>query len=276
MLVDALVERGRLDEAQQVLEDYKISDRRPTDTIIMHFIPVARGRLRLRRNEPAEALVDLLDVGRFLTGGGYVNPGFAEWRTDAVQAHLALGQTGAAAELAHENLELASAFGARRCIARALRVLAMVEPGQRGLARLVEAVDLLTDSSAELERAYCLIAYGGALRRSGQRTQALSPLRHGLDLATRCGADALADSARQELVAAGARPRRAAISGRDALTSSELRVARLAADGATNRDIAQALFLTTRTVEAHLTSTYRKLAIRGRQQLLAAIAEPQH
>lgn len=91
MLVDALVERGRLAEAQKVLEDYEISDHRPTDTIITHFIPVARGRLRLRGNEPAAALIDLLDVGRFLTGSGYVNPAFAEWRTDAVQAHLALG-----------------------------------------------------------------------------------------------------------------------------------------------------------------------------------------
>jgi DNA-binding CsgD family transcriptional regulator len=274
MLVDALVERGRLDEAQQVLEDYEISEHRPTDTIIMHFIPVARGRLRLRRNEPTEALIDLLEVGRFMVDGGYRNPAFAEWRTDAVQAHLALGQTSAAAELAHENLELAQAFGAPRSIARALRMLALIEPGRRGLDLLAQAVELLTDSQAELERAYCLIAYGSALRRSGQRNQALEPLRHGLDLASRCGAQALAASARQELLAAGARPRRAAVSGLDALTTGELRVARLAAEGKTNRDIAQALFLTTRTVEAHLTATYRKLAIRGRAQLRTAIAEP--
>src|SRR5262249_43277840 len=103
MLVDALVEGGRLDEAQQVLEEYGISEHRPTDTVIMHFIPVARGRLWLRRNEPAAALADLLDVGRFLVNGGYLNPGFAEWRTDAVQAYLSLDQTGAATKLAQEN-----------------------------------------------------------------------------------------------------------------------------------------------------------------------------
>ncbi|HEX6356654.1 helix-turn-helix transcriptional regulator [Actinophytocola sp.] len=276
MLVDALVERGRLDEAQQVLEDHGISDRRPTDTIIMHFIPVARGRLRLRQNKPAEALADLLEVGRFLVSAGYVNPGFAEWRTDAVQAHLALGQTSAAVELARENLELARAFGARRCIARALRVVAMVEPREHRLGRLAEAIELLADSPAELERANCLIAYGSALRRFGQRNQALDPLRHGLDLATRCGADALAESARQELRQAGARPRRDAIHGREALTSSELAVARLAADGATNRAIAQKLFLSMRTVETHLTNTYGKLMISGRAQLRAAIAYPEN
>lgn len=273
-LVDALVERGRSREAERVLVDYDISDRRPTDTIVMHFIPVARGRLRLRQGRPAEALADLLEVGRFLVGGGYVNPGFAEWRTDAVRAHLALGQTGEAAELAHQNLELAHGFGAHRSIARALRTLALVEPGQRALDRLAEAVELLADSPAQLERAECLIGYGAALRRSRQRVRALPPLRDGLDLATRAGADVLAETARQELLAAGARPRRAAVSGRDALTTSELRVARLAAEGATNRDIAQALFLTTRTVETHLTAAYRKLRITGRAQLHAAIAEP--
>src|SRR5439155_21015429 len=124
MLVDALVERGRLDEAHQVLEDYEISDHQPTDTVIMHFIPMSRGRLRLRRNEPEAALVDLLEVGRFLVGAGYVNPGFAEWRTDAARAYVALDHPGAAADLAHENLELARAFGAPRSIARALRTLA--------------------------------------------------------------------------------------------------------------------------------------------------------
>lgn len=275
MLVDALVERGRLAEAQQVLEDYEIGGHQPADTVIMHFIPVARGRLRLRLHEPAAALVDLLGVGRFLMDGGYLNPGFAEWRTDAVQAHVALGQIGPATKLAHENLELARAFGAPRSIARALRTLALIEPGQRGLDLLAQAVELLTDSPSELERAYCLIAYGAALRRSGQRNSALDPLRLGLDLATRCGANPLAEAAREELRAAGARPRRDAVSGRDALTTGELRVARLAAEGRTNRDIAQALFLTTRTVEAHLTATYRKLAIRGRAQLRTAIAEPQ-
>lgn len=274
MLIDALVERGKLDESQQVLEASGISGDQPTDTLIMHFILVARGRLRLRRNEPAPALADLLGAGRFLVDGGYLNPGFAEWRTDAVRAQLALGQTSAATELALENLELARTFDAPRSVARALRTMALVERGQRGLALLAEAADLLTDSPAELERAHCLVGYGAALRRAGQRTPALDQLRRGLDLATHCGADALADSARQELHAAGARPRRDALSGRDALTTSELRVARLAADGATNRAIAQTLFLGIRTVEVHLTSTYRKLGIHGRQQLRAAITDP--
>jgi DNA-binding CsgD family transcriptional regulator len=267
-LVDVLVEQGKLDEAAQVIEDYDIAGGQADDSLIMHFVPIARGRLRLRRNDPASALADFLGAGKILANAGFVNPSFAEWRAEAVRAYFALGQKQAAAELAAENLDLARSFGAPRSIALALRVAGLVEGGT---ALFEEAVGLLSDSPAELEYAHCLLAYGAALRRSGQRTQALDPLRKALDLATRCGAAPVATTATQELHAAGARPRRAAVTGRDALTASELRVARLAADGSTNREIAQALFLSTRTVEVHLTNTYRKLGIETRQKLKAAI-----
>ena len=78
-------------------------------------------------------------------------------------------------------------------------------------------------------------------------------------MAHRWGARRIAGQARAELVAAGAKPRRDAITGRDALTASELRVARLAAEGKTNRQIAQSLFITTKTASAHLSRVYRKL-----------------
>jgi DNA-binding CsgD family transcriptional regulator len=73
-------------------------------------------------------------------------------------------------------------------------------------------------------------------------------------------------------VATGAKPRRNAITGRDALTASELRVARLAAEGMTNRQIAQALFITTKTAAVHLTRAYRKLGVSRRAQLPGALA----
>ena len=97
-------------------------------------------------------------------------------------------------------------------------------------------------------------------------------LREGLDLASRCNAGAVAARAREELIADGARPRRDALRGRDALTASELRVARMAADGMANRAIAQALFVTTKTVETHLGSVYTKLGIAGRAQLGEALS----
>jgi DNA-binding CsgD family transcriptional regulator len=73
------------------------------------------------------------------------------------------------------------------------------------------------------------------------------------------------------LRASGARPRRSQRSGVDALTASELRVARMAAAGASNRDIAQALFVSLRTVETHLTRAYDKLGVAARGGLAEAL-----
>jgi DNA-binding CsgD family transcriptional regulator len=95
-------------------------------------------------------------------------------------------------------------------------------------------------------------------------------------LATTCGAASLTARAERELLATGARPRRVALSGVASLTPSERRVAEMAAEGPTNREIAQALFVTQRTVEVHLTSIYRKLGISSRSQLASALAQPAH
>ena len=137
---------------------------------------------------------------------------------------------------------------------------------------LRDSVTAVQHSPARLEHARSLTDLGAALRRAGHRRDAQQVLRHGLDIADRCGALRLARRARQELIATGARPRRAALNGRDALTPSERRVAQLAADGLGNREIAQALFVTMRTVEGHLTNTYTKLNIRARSELAAALA----
>jgi DNA-binding NarL/FixJ family response regulator len=148
----------------------------------------------------------------------------------------------------------------------------LIEGGPRGLERLAESVAVLERSPAELARARSLIDYGGALRRAGRRADAQRELRQGLDLAVRSGARALAIHATEELAATGARPRRELLTGPDALTASELRVARLASGGATNREITQTLFVRRRTVEVHLTNAYRKLEIDSRHRLRAALA----
>jgi len=153
----------------------------------------------------------------------------------------------------------------------ALRCLGLVIGPRTGIELLEESAEVLDGSGARLEHARSLCELGAALRRAGSRREGQQPLREALDLAVQCGADALAARTREELNAAGARPRRDRIHGRDALTASELRVAKLAARGATNRDIAQALFLTQRTVETHLTHAYRKLDIGSRAQIAAAL-----
>jgi DNA-binding CsgD family transcriptional regulator len=133
---------------------------------------------------------------------------------------------------------------------------------------------VLADSPARLDHARCLVDLGAALRRANQRSAAREPLREGLELARRCGADALVQRAHHELVVAGGRPRRLMFSGPDALTPSERRVAELAAEGHSNREIAQLLFVTTKTVDNHLARVYGKLGITSRGDLAGALAGP--
>lgn len=138
--------------------------------------------------------------------------------------------------------------------------------------RLREAVDTLDQSGARLEHARALVNLGIGLRSRGEPEAAREPLTEGLDLAHRCGAVLLAEQARSELVATGARPRREAMSGPAALTPAELRTARMAAEGLTNREIAQALFVSTKTVEWQLSHAYSKLGIKGRGELSSTFA----
>ena len=173
--------------------------------------------------------------------------------------------------LAREELERCRAFGAPGPLGVSLRTLGVVEPGDAGIALLEQAVAQLERSPARLEHALALLELGAATRRAGRRADARKPLREALELARACGADAVAARAHDELVAAGARPRRDPTESRSNLTASELRVARMAAEGMTNREIAQALFLTENTIETHLRSVFRKLEIRSRSQLARAL-----
>ncbi|MCP3803702.1 AAA family ATPase [Allokutzneria sp. A3M-2-11 16] len=271
VLIDALVDRGELAEAERVLDEHGLQGELPVRMLIDHFALIGRGRLRVRQNRNREALDDLLACGKALAGNGYTNPSFGMWRTEAALAHLALGEVEAAHALVAEELALASSFGAARSVGVALRVLGLVEGGAAGLARLAESVAVLDGTGCEVELARALVDHGAALRRLGRRSEAQHHLRRGLDLAARQRARPLTDRANEELVASGARPRREALTGPAALTGSELRVARLASGGASNREIAQALFVSRRTVEVHLTSSYRKLGITSRAELRHAL-----
>jgi DNA-binding CsgD family transcriptional regulator len=132
---------------------------------------------------------------------------------------------------------------------------------------LREAIAVLESSDCRTEHAHALLELGAMLRRSNQRASAREYLRAALDMAHRCGAGPLAARAHTELLATGARPRRSVLSGVDSLTASELRTARLAAAGLSNPEIAQQLFVTRKTVEAHLSRVYLKLDITSRDQL---------
>lgn len=273
VLIDALVDKGAIDDAQALLTSRQLDGPVPLNMLTAHFFHVARGRLRLRQHRPQDALTDLRSCGDSLTTSGYTNPGFAHWRAEAALAHHALGHHDHARRLADEELERSRHFGAARALGIALRVAGLVADDRPlMLQRLRESVTVLESSPAQLERARSQIAYGAALRRAHARGEAEDQLRHGLDLATRCCAQPLVTQARHELLALGIRTRRTAVSGPASLTGGERQVALLAIEGRTNREIAQALFVTTRDVEQHLTKTYRKLHITSRHALREALA----
>ena len=165
-------------------------------------------------------------------------------------------------------VEVAGKFGAASTLGAALRVHGRLARDEGSLG---EAVRVLHGAPARLERARALIDLGAALRRGGARRDSREPLRAGHELAAACGARALAEEARSELAASGIRVTRRDPVRRDQLTPSERRIAQMAADGAYNKEIAQSLFLSVKTVEMHLSNAYRKLDVRSRVDLHAAL-----
>jgi DNA-binding CsgD family transcriptional regulator len=270
-LVDALLDMGDVQDAATALADNGgLANQFPAH-FAFSFLLYSRGRLRLAQDSPATALRDLLDCGERLQDLSILSPGTVPWRSSAALAHLALGDRSAAIKMAEEELDLARRLAGSRAVGVALRVLGLSTTGESGIELLREAVEVLAGANARLEHARALVDLGAAVRRTGQRMRAREHLSRGLEIATMAGANGLASKAREELLATGARPRRVQLHGVEALTASERRVARMAASGRSNPEIAQALFVTRKTVEKQLAGVYRKLGIRTRAELAASL-----
>jgi DNA-binding CsgD family transcriptional regulator len=270
-LIRVLIERDELQEAEDVLEQF--GDPRGSRSIEVPRFLFARGQLRRAQGRLQEALDDLLECGQRYDLVGQVRRSSVQW-SEVALAHAALDSIEEGRRLARKQLALARAAARPRMLGISLRVSGLMEGGDTGVELLADAVRALERSQSPLELARALTDYGTALRRAGRRVNARAELERALDLAHRSGAQRTAARARAELIAAGAKPRRDAITGRDALTAAELRVARLAAEGLTNREIAQALFITTRTAKGHLSRAYHKLGITRRGQLAGALTGP--
>ncbi len=259
---EARLLRGELAAASELLAQVPVGGQQVHDALLL----AARGRLHLAQGRARQALEELLAVGRVLERW-LGNPTMAPWQASAVEALVALGELDEAAALAARAVEESGRWGDPWLHGQALRAQALVAPAGDRREILLHAVGLLRGSEASFELARTLFALG----QTEDGAAARECFAEALDLALACSAPALAEQARAELVRAGARPRRAARSGRAALTATEERVARLAAAGPTNREIAQALFVTEKTVESHLSSAYRKLGIRARGELAAQL-----
>jgi DNA-binding NarL/FixJ family response regulator len=271
VLVGALLDQGKLEEAETTLVNAGLTEALPADVLAVFFVLYHRGRLRLAQGRTRDGLRDLTTLQhlRDLAGWAFagMQPGVA-----ATNALVAADEREHARELVNEELRIARRRRAPPVWeGAALRALACTQNGPAAIETLRASANALERSACLLERTRTLLELGAALRRSNQRTASRDPLRRALEFAHRCGANSLEEQTREELRACGARPRRVMLSGLESLTASELRVARMAARGLTNTEIAQQLFVTRKTVEVHLSNAYRKLDIRSRRQLPTAL-----
>ena len=244
--------------------------RHDTEFLPSSQLRYASGVLRAAAGNHEAAIEELRGCDDMAFGGE--NPALLPWRSAAALSLAELGRHDEARVLAAEEVRRAKSFGAARAIGIALRAQALVGSPAERPERLAEALAVLESSPARLEHARVLVDLGATFRAAGQRTAARQPLEDGLALAVRCGARTLERRARAELGAIGVRPRTTDRAGADALTPSERRVAELAAAGGTNREIAQTLFVTEKTVETHLGRSFRKLDISSRRQLPDVLA----
>ncbi|WP_441349473.1 LuxR C-terminal-related transcriptional regulator [Streptomyces sp. RKAG337] len=265
----ALVECDRSAEAERLIAGVNVDETH--DSWEPNRFLYARGALRASVGDPAGALADFRECGRRQLGRDVVGIVVTPWRSAAVECHLLLGEAPQALALAEEESRYAAVWGTPRVQGRALRVLGAATGGRRGLELTAQAVDVLRGTSLDAELISALVTHGLQLTASGQPRQARPLLREAAAAAERLGAVRLSGTAERALRASGTRRWNATLTGPGALTAGERRIAALAADGRTNAEISELLHLALRTVETHLTSTYRKLGIRRRGDLPAVL-----
>jgi DNA-binding CsgD family transcriptional regulator/tetratricopeptide (TPR) repeat protein len=269
--IEILVERDELEKADAELAALGIATGPLPDSPNFSLFRLGRGHLRLERGEMEASLEDFLPLfgeEEELVAG----PGPAVMVTPfAAKALVAIGEREKAIELTNRTLSAVRQWGARTGIAHVLRGVAVACDGPKGIEMLKEAVAVSESSPQKLEHVHALLALGEALRRQKRHSEARPLLQKAFKIARQCGAVRLAKRANIELEATGLKVHRYTPIGVESLTPSERRVAELAASGMTNRQIAQSLFVTVKTVEAHLSATYGKLDIGSRRELKGAL-----
>ena len=202
-----------------------------------------------------------------------LNPSESVWLTDFAGALATIGRRAEAMELVRDYADRAQSFGEPRAVGIGHMALGRLAAGEGAVEYLERAVATLEPSPYRFDAGRARLRLVAALRRVNRRLDSREHLRLALDYADRNGVEPMATRALDELAAGGARPRRRALVGVGALTPSERRIARLAADGMTNREIATHLFLTVKTIEMHLGRSFEKLGTASRREL-ARILEP--
>jgi DNA-binding CsgD family transcriptional regulator len=273
-LVGVLIDQGRADEADDLLRQHAGVEIQTSAFEALSLLE-QRGRLRSAEARTAEALSDFLLAGQRAQSLGITSPAVTIWRSEAALLLSREGRDSEAVRLATEAVELARTHGQRWLEGAALRVAALVGPSSERVAGLEEAAEYLEHGPAQLELAQCLADLGCTLRAvEASSPRARTLLRRAADIAFRHGASPLAARCASELRLSGARPRRLALWGPSALTSSERRIVELVMSGLSNADIAEELFVSEKTIEGHLVRAYRKLGVRSRRELRQRVPPP--
>lgn len=272
-LAQVLPDQGRLEEARAAIDRVPETDL-AIDSNLIDLFDHSHAGVLIAEGRPEAALQLVLGAGDRLERWGATNPAICPWRSTASAALAQIGDHDRALGLAREELALAEVSGAPTAVATASLAVGTVgvKPDEAAIRR---AAELAGSVGSIVLEAKAWLALGRTQRIAGERNAARETLKQALVLAERAGAKAVADQALDEMSAAGGRPRVRDAIGAGSLTSSEVRVARLAVSGATNREIAQRLYLSQKTVEMHLRNVYRKLDVPGRAHLAAHLeAEP--
>jgi ATP/maltotriose-dependent transcriptional regulator MalT len=270
VLVHCMIERGELDEAGRLFEREDLLAPTPA---MSAFVWLARARLQLRRGSVDEAQRNLEAAENDLRYFPTANPAWLPRRSLAGLIAHASGDTVRAHALIEEEVRLALMWELPIPLGLALQRRGLTETGSQAVDSFREAIKVLEQTEAKLHLARAHAGLGRGLRRAGQRVEARHHLGIGLDLAHRCGASAVEAELREELMAAGGRPRRDSVTGIESLTPTELRMAQLAADGLSNRAIAEQAFVSRNTVAWHLSNVYRKVQVGSREQLARRVRD---
>lgn len=272
-LATVLLDRDEPARAEELLLGIK-RPRLDRFVIEYHWYLMARARARWALGDRERALALFLDCGESLKESRFTNPAFLPWWAEAASLLAVMNRADEAREITEYGAELAAGWGTARALGLAALARGVITPGVAGIELLTESVRILAGSPARSVHAQAEFLLGRALLKTGDQRGAREHLRTATDLAQRCGTLALAGTSRKLLVTAGGRMRKMSASPLDMLTGMERRVAGLAASGASNRSIAESLFVTVRTIETHLTSVYRKLGVSRRTELGAILHTP--
>lgn len=237
-----------------------------------HEYLMARARIRWAQGDVQAAIDDLTACGASLRAVGIANPEFAPWWVDLARVLAELGRGDEAREAVEYGTELARRWGTRHALGLARLAQGAIAKDDRAPALLCEAVELLAATGDRIRQVEAEHLLGLALARGGDLRGGRARLRHAVDLAVRWGQRTHASLAREDLEGLGGRMGRRDAVWTGSLTPSEQRVVAMAASGANNREIAESLVVSLRTVEIHLTSAYRKLGVSGRRELAGALA----